>query len=370
MFRKNVAGQFIHFQGVDTATGGIKSGVTWTARRCLDGTFAAATGTATEDGTTGWYKFALSQADTNGNNCAINFTGTGAVPQTVNFVTTALDPTSTAFGLSIAKTTNITGFNDIAATAIVSSGAITTSGGAVSTVTNTTQLNGAATVVLTDASSDAVIADAVWNAATASYGTANTYGALIESGNVGGGAIVAASVTGAVGSVTGAVGSVTGAVGSVTGNVGGNVTGSVGSVTGLTNATIADAVWDEAQADHVTAGSFGITASEIADILVDTAEIGAAGAGLTAINLPDQTMNITGNITGNLSGSVGSVTGAVGSVTGAVGSVTGLTVADVAAIKAKTDSLTFTVAGQVDANAQSINDVTIVGDGSATPFNV
>lgn len=53
------------------------------------------------------------------------------------------------------------------------------------------------------------------------------------------------------------------------------------------------------------------------------ARIGAAGAGLTAIDLPDQTMNITGNITGNLSGSVGSVTGAVGSVTGAVGSVTG-----------------------------------------------
>jgi hypothetical protein len=56
---------------------------------------------------------------------------------------------------------------------------------------------------------------------------------------------------------------------------------------------------------------------------VDTAEIGAAGAGLTNINLPNQTMDIVGNITGNLSGSVGSVTGAVGSVTGAVGSVTG-----------------------------------------------
>jgi len=44
--------------------------------------------------------------------------------------------------------------------------------------------------------------------------------------------------------------------------------------------------------------------------------IGAAGAGLTAINLPDQAMNITGDITGDLSGSVGSVTGAVGSVSG------------------------------------------------------
>ena len=56
-------------------------------------------------------------------------------------------------------------------------------------------------------------------------------------------------------------------------------------------------------------------------ILVDTAEIGVAGAGLTNINLPNQTMDITGNITGNLSGSVGSVTGNVdGNVTGSVGS--------------------------------------------------
>jgi len=137
MFRKNTTGQFIHFQGVDSSTGGIKSGVSWTVRRCIDGTFAAATGTASEDGTTGWYKFAMSQADTNGNNIGFNFTGTGAVPQTVNIVTTACDPTSTAFGLSLAKTTNITGFNDIAATAVVSGGAITTSGGAVSTVTTT-----------------------------------------------------------------------------------------------------------------------------------------------------------------------------------------------------------------------------------------
>lgn len=66
-------------------------------------------------------------------------------------------------------------------------------------------------------------------------------------------------------------------------------------------------------------------------------EAGGDGDHLTAIDLPDQTMNITGNITGNLSGSVGSVTGAVGSVTGnvggnvtgSVGSVTaGVTLAD------------------------------------------
>lgn len=73
----------------------------------------------------------------------------------------------------------------------------------------------------------------------------------------------------------------------------------------------------------------------------------------------------------------------VSSVTGSVGSVVGLTAAnlDVAvstlataanlatvdtvvdAIKVKTDSLAFTVAGQVDANIQYVNDVLVTGDG-------
>lgn len=40
------------------------------------------------------------------------------------------------------------------------------------------------------------------------------------------------------------------------------------------------------------------------------------------------------------------------------------------AIKAKTDSLTFTQSGHVDSNVQRINDVAITGDGSGTPFDV
>ena len=150
MFRKNVAGQFIHVQGVDASTGGIKSGVTWTVRRCIDGTFAAATGTATEDGTTGWYKFALSQADTNGNDIGFNFTGTGAVPQTINIVTTAADPTDAAdFGLTnldaaissrMATYTQPTGF--LAATFPSGTVANTTNitAGTVTTATNLTNL--------------------------------------------------------------------------------------------------------------------------------------------------------------------------------------------------------------------------------------
>src|SRR3990167_7850666 len=42
----------------------------------------------------------------------------------------------------------------------------------------------------------------------------------------------------------------------------------------------------------------------------------------------------------------------------------------ITAIKTATDKITFTVANQVDANVQSVNDVTITGNGSGTPFNV
>lgn len=54
-----------------------------------------------------------------------------------------------------------------------------------------------------------------------------------------------------------------------------------------------------------------------------------------------------------------------GNVVGSVGSVVGLTASNVGAIKTKTDSLTFTKAGEVDANIQSVNDVTVNGVGSA-----
>jgi hypothetical protein len=64
--------------------------------------------------------------------------------------------------------------------------------------------------------------------------------------------------------------------------------------------------------------------AETASILTDTAEIGAAGAGLTNINLPNQTMDIIGDITGNLSGSVASVTGAINTAAGTITTLDGL----------------------------------------------
>jgi hypothetical protein len=41
------------------------------------------------------------------------------------------------------------------------------------------------------------------------------------------------------------------------------------------------------------------------------------------------------------------------------------TAADLTAVKAKTDSLTFTVANQVNANIQYVNDVQVIGTGQA-----
>lgn len=192
-------------------------------------------------------------------------------------------------------------------------------------------------------------------------------------------------------------------------------------VDAATVASIADGVWDEARSGHVAAGSFGERVNaNVTQISADTSAADNLEAALDGTGGVTISAAITGNITGNLSGSVGSVTGAVGSVTGAVGSVTGnvggnvsgnvtgsvgsvlggintsagvittldgldtaqdtqhsttqglVTTVDtvVDAIKAKTDSLTFTISNVVDANIQRINDVAIVGDGSATPFNV
>ena len=252
MLRKNVAGQFIYFAGVNATTGAALTGATFTLRISLDGTFAAkqAGTTITEDTGLGFYKIALAALDTNGNECGYFLTATNAVPVCLTVITTALDPTSTAFGLSLAKTTNITGFNDIAAPtgfaaatfpATVSSyagGAVASVTGAVGSVTGLTASNLdatvssrmatyaqpagflAATFPLTVASTTNITAGVITT--TTNLTNAPTAGDLT--------AVMKTSVTTAAtaatpiaASVTGAVGSVTGAVASVTANVNADV---------------------------------------------------------------------------------------------------------------------------------------------------
>lgn len=172
-----------------------------------------------------------------------------------------------------------------------------------------------------------------------------------------------------------------------------------GGLDAATVASIADAIWDEARAGHVAAGSFGEYVLADATRLsgdataADNAEAFFDGTGYAGTNNVIPTVTTVGTVTtltghtaqtGDAFARLGAPAGA--SVSADVAAVkvdtaailvdTGTTldgkidtidtVAD--AIKAKTDSLTFTQAGHVDANVQRINDVTVLGDGSATPW--
>jgi len=142
-------------------------------------------------------------------------------------------------------------------------------------------------------------------------------------GNLGGN--VNGNVVGSVGSVVGAVGSVTGAVGSVTGNVGGNVTGSVGSVVAEVDADVTAISGDAAAANNLETAYDGGAYNTGGGAIVAASVTGAVGSVTGAVGSVTGNVggNVVGNVNGNVVGSVGSVVGAVGSVTGAVGSVTG-----------------------------------------------
>lgn len=175
--------------------------------------------------------------------------------------------------------------------------------------------NGAITAnaIAADAITAAKIADGAIDAATFAAG------AITAS------AIAADAITDAKVASDVTIASVTGAVGSVTGNVGGNVAGSVGSVTAsvtvgtnndktgyaLSSAGV-QAIWDVLTSALTTVGSVG---KRIADNLDAAISTRLASASYTA---PDNT--------------------------------------SITAIKAKTDSLTFTSAGKVDATIQAAGD--------------
>jgi hypothetical protein len=92
-------------------------------------------GSATANGAGAGISCAAGGTTTVSGNDGAKFTGTGnGNGLTPTHAGTGQDFNATTTPLTLAKTTNITGFNDIAATAVVSSGAITTSGGKVSEV--------------------------------------------------------------------------------------------------------------------------------------------------------------------------------------------------------------------------------------------
>jgi hypothetical protein len=167
---KNVASQKITLLAIDTSTNAPKTGdaANLTAYVSKDDgavTVLADTSAAEKDATNapGLYDFDVAQAETNADKLV--FSGKSGTANVKLVPVTVYTRPANASALSVnasghvtladaslvtaklgtfalAKTTNITGFNDIAATAIVSSGAITTSAGAVTNVTNVSQVTG------------------------------------------------------------------------------------------------------------------------------------------------------------------------------------------------------------------------------------
>jgi hypothetical protein len=199
-----------------------------------------------------------------------------------------------------------------------------------------------------------------------------------------------------------------------------DVPGLIAALNDPTAAAIADQVWEEAIADH--SGTSGSTAEALAaaggagdpwittlpgsytgsqagkmlsDIITDTAEIGAAGAGLTeaggdgdhlteaggdgdhlteaggtgdqltalataaALSTHDGKLDTVDTVVDGIQTDLDNATDGLGALKALVDTVD--TVVD--AVKTKTDSLTFTVAGKADSNVTHVNDAEITGTG-------
>lgn len=222
--QKNVASQKIGGQMVSATDGSAFTGAVTVAVTIDAGTQATGSvgsGACTHEGN-GYHTYAPAQAETNGTLIAFTFTGTGAVPATVQVFTTGFDITAAQVpanatqlaGQTVTAAAGVTFPTSVASPTNITAGTITT-------VTNLTN--------------------------------APTSGDLTATMKTSVGTAVAAS-----------------AVASVTGNVGGNVVGSVASVTaGVTvttnndktgyglSAAAVQAIWDALTSALTTVGSIG-----------------------------------------------------------------------------------------------------------------
>jgi hypothetical protein len=230
------------------------------------------------------------------------------------------------------------------------------------------------------------VAAATWNASTATYGSAGSYGALIETNldaqvsTVGGGSLTAADIADAVwdealsshatagsaGAGLTAAGSagdpwatlIPGAYGAGTAGyiMGNNINATISSRLASSSytaapsaATVAGAVWDETLASHLTAGSTGagLNAAGSAGDPWATSLPGAYGAGTAGKILGD-----------NLNATVSSRASQT-----SVDTLTGYVDTEVGAIKAKTDYLPSATAG-------AAGGLFIAGSNAATSVNI
>jgi hypothetical protein len=188
------------------------------------------------------------------------------------------------------------------------------------------------------------VATAVWDAATASYGAAGSYGLLIET-NLDGTVSSRASQT-SVDTVDDFLDTEVAAIKAKTDQLTFTTANRVDSqVFGMQNGTITAAA---IATDAIDADA--IAADAVTEIQSGLSTLTAAGV-RTAVGLASA----------NLDAQLTAIDDFLDTEVAAIKTETD----KIASIKTKTDSLTFTVAGQVDANIQSVNDVTVTGTGAA-----
>jgi hypothetical protein len=336
--RKNVAGQKIGAQLIAAADGTAFTGsvtVAVTVDAGTQATGSVGSGACTHEGN-GYHTYAPAQAETNGDLVAFTFTGTGAIPVTVQ-VYTRLDDVSDGavplFGIidqGTAQSASSTGLVLRSEAAFANDTLI----GATLAAFGSTQGYWQTRVITDNAlSGDSVTVDA-WTVTPSGTITYKIFGTPPASAT----ALPAVNLV--------------------------QVAGSTTDVSALATNVAAILVDTGTTLD----GKINVIDGIVDDILVDTAVIGAAGAGLTALATQASVNTIDGIVDAILVDTA--EIGAAGAGLTALATAANLATVDtvVDAIKVKTDSLTFTVAGQVDANIQAVNDVALVGDGSATPW--
>lgn len=250
-------------------------------------------------------------------------THTGAVIPTVSTVTNGVTVTTnndkTGYSLTQAFPANFAVMSISATTGLVditqaaADKAWSTAARVLTAGTNISLAKGTGVTGFNDLDA-AGVAAATWNAAIVTYGAAGSYGLLIET----------------------------------------NLDAPVSGATAPTAAAVADAVWDEALAGHLAAGTTGnaLNAAGAAGDPWTTALPGAYGAGTAGKIIGD---NINATISSRL----------------AAAGYTAPDNATIATILADTNELQAAhTAGNLGANVDKINGVTITGNGSTIPFDV
>lgn len=417
--KKNVASQVVVAQLVSKTDGSAVTSGTTTVYVLGDAgtqaTGSVGSGAGTHEGNGVW-SYAPAQAETNYDNVAFTFTNTSAVNATIQIYTsfpqTGDNYPRLGAPAGASHAADVAAVKAVLPAALVS-GRIDASVGAYQSGLTPLQPTTAGRTLDVTATGEAGVD---WANVGSPTTTVNLSGTTIStsqavasvSGAVGSvtGAVasvtgnVGGNVTGSVGSVVGAVGSVTGAVGSVTGNVGGNVTGSVGSLAAQAKLDV------NAEADTAIADAALATASNLATVAayvdtevgaikavtdkVDTAlesdagvyrftanaleqsPAGGGGSGPTAVEIADEVetrtiaaVTLVNGLAANTVTASALASDAVSEIQTGLATAASLSTLDgkADAIKAKTDSLTFSTAGQVDANVQYVNDVAVTGNG-------